>query len=215
MALTALPCVFMAFVETALQPVYGVKCAIRAAVFLGAILLWMALCRDTAPLKAFRRPGRGEMTPALLLAACALAVILSGCALLSPWLDLSGIPGVVGGQEGITSEVYLLVAFYVTFLNSILEEFFFRAFAFQALRQFIPTPAAGLFSSLAFALYHVSILDGWFAPPVFLLLTVGLALAGGLFCLLDRKGGIWPGWTVHMAADAALNLIGMRLFGIL
>ena len=43
----------------------------------------------------------------------------------------------------------------------------------------------------------------------------GLAVAGMLFDFLDRKGSIWCGWLVHASANLAINLIGMRMFGIL
>ena len=68
---------------------------------------------------------------------------------------------------------------------------------------------------MTFALYHVSIMDGWFQPVWFVLFIIALAVAGMLFDFLDRKGGIWCGWLVHASANLAINLIGMRMFGIL
>jgi hypothetical protein len=44
---------------------------------------------------------------------------------------------------------------------------------------------------------------------------VGLAVGGMIFNFLDRRGSLWCGWLVHMAADLAIMLIGMRMFGIL
>ena len=58
-------------------------------------------------------------------------------------------------------------------------------------------------------------MDGWFHPVWFGLFIVGLAVGGMIFNFLDLKGSIWCGWLVHMAADAAIMLIGMRMFGIL
>ena len=94
-----------------------------------------------------------------------------------------------------------------------LEEFFFRGFAFLTAER--KTPRVWLFSALAFALYHVAIMGSWFHPILFVLLTAALAVAGVLFNALDREGTLWPAWLVHMAANLAINLIGMHLFGIL
>ena len=52
-------------------------------------------------------------------------------------------------------------------------------------------------------------------PVWFALFIAGLAVAGLLFDWLDRKGGIWSAWLVHASANLAINLIGMRMFGIL
>ena len=73
---------------------------------------------------------------------------------------------------------------------------------------------AWLFSALAFAGYHVAIMDSWFHPVLLILFTAGLALAGMLFNWLDRAGSLWPSWLVHMGANLATNLIGLRLFGL-
>ena len=210
-----LACAAMAFVEIVLQPAYAPKSLLRISIFTGSVLLWMLLCQDRTPLKFFRLPVRKDLIPALVLAAATIVAILGGYAFLAPWMDLSAIPGTVGAQEGISPDVYRMVAFYVTFVNSMLEELFFRCFAFLTLRETGAGRTAWLFSSVAFAVYHVSIMDGWFSLPLLLLLTTALVLSGLLFCFLDRHGSLLPGWRVHMAADAALNVIGMRLFGIL
>ena len=150
-----------------------------------------------------------------LLAPGAFAGILGGYALLSPWLDLSAIPGNLAAKEGLTAATFPLAALYISFVNSLLEEFFFRGFAFLTLRETGKPALAWGFSALAFALYHVCIMGSWFHPVLFLLLTAALAAAGLLFNQLDRQGSLWPAWLVHMAANLAINIIGMRLLGIL
>lgn len=206
-------CALMAWIEAVPQPSYPVKSALRIALFTGAVGLYSLIFRDSAPFAAFRPPARHSLLPAAGLAVGVFAVIVGGYALLAPWLDLSAITGSVEAQEGITAAVYPFVAVYVTLGNSLLEELFFRGLAFLTLRE---TGAfAWIFSALAFACYHVSIVDGWFPPALFVLLTAALAVGGSLFNWLDREGSLWPAWLVHAAADAALNVIGFRLFGIL
>ena len=208
-------CAVMAWVEGVMRPIYPVKSALKLLVFLGCIGLYMGLTGDRAPLSALGRPSRRTILPAVGLALAVFVFLLGGYALLSPWLDLSAITGALGAKEGITAPLFPLVALYISFVNSFLEEFFFRSFAFLTARKCGISPFAWAVSALSFALYHVCILDGWFHPALFLLLTLGLAVAGLLFDWLDRDGTLWPSWLVHMAANLATNLIGMRLFGIL
>jgi len=211
--LVLLGCLFMAWVESVVRPVYVVKSAVKLLVFPGCVLGYVLLTRDRTPLSVFRRPSRRAMLPAAALACSVFAVIWGGYALLAPWLDLSAVTGNLTAKEGITAATFPIAAVYISFVNSMLEEFFFRGFAFLSAGQ--RSRAVWICSALAFALYHVSIMDGWFPPPLFLLFTAGLAVVGLLFNFLDRDGTIWPAWLVHMAANLAINTIGMRLFGIL
>ena len=215
--LTLLPvvlgCVLMAWIESVLRPIYPVKSALKWVVFVGCILLYGLLSQDRTMLHPLRRPSRRAFLPALLLAAGTFAVILGGYALLSPWLDLSAITGNLGAKEGITAATFPFVALYISLCNSFLEELFFRGFAFLTLRKHLSPLLAWGGSALAFALYHVCIMDSWFHPAVFVLLTAALAVAGLLFDWLDREGSLWPAWLVHMAANLAINTIGLHLFG--
>lgn len=206
-------CALMAWVESVLRPTYPVKSALKLMVFVGAVGLYVLLCRTKTPLHCFRRPSRQALVPGALLAAGVFGLILGGYALLVPWLDLSAVTGNLGAKEGITAATFPLAALYITFVNSLLEEIFFRGFAFLALRQASGPRLAWGFSALAFALYHVAIMDGWFGPVLFLLLTAALAAAGLLFNWLDREGTLWPAWLVHMGANLAINTIGLHLFG--
>ena len=99
--------------------------------------------------------------------------------------------------------------------NSLLEEFFFRGFAFLTLYRLGHVRLAYGFSALAFALYHLSIAGSWGAPVLVLLMVAGLTAAGLLFSWLDRQGSILPAWLVHMGANLATNTVGLMLFGIL
>lgn len=210
-----LGCAAMAWVEMGLQPIYPVKSALKLLIFSACAGGYALLCRDTAPFRCFRRPDRRGMRAAIGLAVCVFLFLLGGWAVLSPWFDLSAIPDRLAGKEGITAAVFPLAALYISFCNSLLEEFFFRGFAFLTLRHTGAGAPAWWFSALAFALYHVCIMDGWFHPVLFLLLTAGLIGAGLLFDWLDRRGSLWPAWLVHLAANLAINTIGLRLFGIL
>ena len=209
--LTVLGCAAMAWVEGVLQPTYPIKSALKILLFVGLPLLHMALTGDRALLSVFRRPTLRELRPAALLALMVFAVIWGGYLVL----DLvagnftAGVTANLTAKEGFTAATFPIAALYIAFVNSMLEEFFFRGFACLPGGR-----SAVLCSALAFGLYHVCIMDGWFPPVLFVLFTLGLALVGVFFHRLDRPGGtLWPAWLVHMAANLALNTIGMHLFG--
>ena len=215
MILVLMCCAVMAWVEGVLRPVYPVKSALKIAVFLGCIGLYVLVSRDGEPFRALVRPAGKGLKPAALLAAGVLAVLAGGYLLLSPWLDLSAIPENLAAKEGITRETFPLAAAYITLCNSLLEELFFRGFGFLTLYRLGYRRLAYAFSALAFALYHVAITDGWGAPGLIFLMVAGLTAAGLLFSWLDRDGSLRPSWLVHMGANLGTNAVGFILFGIL
>ena len=59
-------------------------------------------------------------------------------------------------------------------------------------------------------------LVGMFHPAVLALLMFGLIVGGLIFnALNDKLGNIYPSWFVHMAANFAINTIGVILFGVI
>lgn len=162
----------------------------------------------------FQKPDASSFKVSAALALAVFLFLTVGYMVLSPCLDLSAIPEKLRYSD-ITADTFPAVAAYIILCNALLEEIFFRGFAFLIMRKYASERFAYLFSGAAFALYHVSIMDGWFHPIWFGLFIAGLAVAGMLFDLLDRRGSIWNGWLVHAAANLAINLIGMRMFGIL
>ena len=203
----------MAWVEGVLRPAYPVKSALKLAVFLGCAGLYTLLSGDRGPFHVLRKAGAVRLAAPLALGV--LVLLLVGYALLSPWLDLSAIPENLAAKEGITRETFPLAAAYITLCNSLLEEFFFRGFAFLTLYRAGFKRLAYGFSALAFALYHVSITDGWGSPALIVLMVAGLTAAGLLFNWLDREGSVLPSWLVHMGANLGTNGVGFILFGIL
>ncbi len=193
---------------------YWDRAFIKTLSFGCCVGLYLLLDNDRVLRRVFQKPDRTSLTVSAALALGVFLFLTVGYMVLSPWLDLSAIPEKLRYSD-ITAETFPVVALYIILCNSLLEEVFFRGFAFLTLRQHAGERFAYMFSGVSFALYHVSIMDGWFHPIWFGLFIVGLAVAGMLFDWLDRRGSIWNGYLVHAAANLAINLIGMRMFGIL
>lgn len=108
-------------------------------------------------------------------------------------------------KEGLTRQNCLLVFAYIILVNSFLEEAFFRGFLGHSL----PKPRGIAFGSLAFAVYHIGILDSWMNAGLLLLMTAGLVAVGAVLqCICDRYDSLAASWIVHGCANLAINAIG-------
>ena len=203
-------CAVMSLIDGVIRPGYAVKSAIKIALFLGIPVLLALKDRGLAALTLFRFPKKGLLA-AYALGAGVYAVILGGYFLIRPFSDFSGIAGKLTQNAGVTRENFLYVSLYISFVNSLLEEFFFRGFLFTNLKT-KGNLFANLFSAAVFAAYHVAMMAGWFSPVLFVLVMAGLTVGGMLFNgLNDKFGGICVSWLVHMCANFAINTIGFIL----
>jgi membrane protease YdiL (CAAX protease family) len=115
-------------------------------------------------------------------------------------------------NKNITATTFFLVFSYITFGNSYLEELFFRWWVFRTLSSW-NISFAYIFSSLLFALYHLSIFSTWFNGWILLFVLLGLFVSWWLFAFLYHKtASIWSAWIVHIFADTAIVVIGYLLF---
>lgn len=60
----------------------------------------------------------------------------------------------------VNADNFIYVALYISFINSLLEEFFFRGYVFLILKKDSSLKFAYGFSSLMFAFYHVGMTNG-------------------------------------------------------
>lgn len=215
MALVAVACLAMAFVEIALVPGYAVKSGIKIVLFLIAPMLFLLVNKKSSTLSLFRMK-KGGWQFSGILAAVTFFGIISAYFLFRETFDFSSVAPTLQNNLGINGNNFIFVALYISFINSLLEEFFFRGFAFLTLSQSSGKKVAYAFSASAFALYHVAIMNGWFSPLLMAVLIVSLLFAGFLFNFIDEKeGSILPSWMVHISANFAINAIGFILLGMI
>lgn len=208
-------CVVMAVADGALKTGYFIKSGVKIIVFLALPLVYSFIDKELMIKPLLRFDKRGVL-PTLILAIAVYAVILGGYLLLRDVFDFSGVTKSLTKNLGIHGQNFVFVSLYISFVNSLLEEFFFRGFAFLTLKRVSTRKFAYLFSSAAFAIYHVAIMVGWFSPAVFVIIMAGLFAGGLIFNYLNEKSGtIYPSWLVHMFANFAINTVGFMLFGII
>lgn len=204
-------CAVMSLIDGVLRPGYAVKSAIKLVLFLLLPLLVSRLDRQLLFTQLFRPKKRGLLI-ALGLGVGIYGVILGAYFLIGPYFDFSGIAASLTANAGVTADNFLYVSLYISFVNSLLEEFFFRGFLFTNLKRHASPLFAHLFSAGIFALYHVAMMTGWFSPVLFVLVMAGLTVGGMIFNRLNEKlDTIYASWLTHMFANFAINTIGFIL----
>lgn len=208
-------CVFMAIIDGILQADYAIKSAIKLVIFLGLPALY-TLSDKKLQIKTLFVMNRRGIGLALCLGILIYFIILGGYLLLKNVFDFSAITTSLTDNIGVNRDNFIFVSLYISFVNSLLEEFFFRGFAFLTLKRVSTRKFAYLFSAIAFSIYHIAMMIGWFSVEVFLIVLIGLFVGGLIFNYLNEKSNtIYPSWFVHMFANFAINTVGFILFDII
>lgn len=201
----------MTAVEQFLQPGYLVKSIIKVTLT-AALIGGQCVMTQQNPLEViFLRPMKHAKVLYALMAAMVAGVFL-GFLLLRGQLDLGLIRERLMAKEGLTKGNCLFVFAYIAAGNSLLEEAFFRGFLGHAFPEKLRKPWGIAFSALAFAVYHIGILDSWMNAGMLLLMTTGLAAVGAILQLIcDKFGSVKASWLVHACANLAINTIGFMV----
>ena len=209
--------VLMSLVDGILQPDYFFKSIIKVCLFLLVPMGYFLINRSELPdfQSLFRSEKRGVII-ALGLGVLVYGFIVGGYFVLRGFIDFSSIALGLDERTGINADNLLYVALYMSFVNSFLEEFLFRGFAFISLKKQTSRGFAYIFSALMFAIYHSGVTAGWFNIGIFLLTLLGLVIAGFVFSFLDEESGnIYTSWIVHMFANFGTNTAGFIILGVI
>jgi len=107
---------------------------------------------------------------------------------------------------------FLGLAFFLTFIHSLLEEFYWRWFVFGLLKKRISLWPAIVMSSIGFMAHHVVVLNAYF-PDRFISAVVPFSLAvafgGGVWAwMMEKYQTLLTPWISHLIVDAGLMWIG-------
>jgi membrane protease YdiL (CAAX protease family) len=209
----AVCCIAMSAIELIFTPTYFVKAAIKLALFVIIPMSLVLVRKETAMLRFFK-PNKKTLLPMLAFGVLMYGFIIGAYFLLGKYFDLSGITSSLD-EIGVTKQNFVFVALYIAVFNSFLEEFIFRGFGFIGLSEKIGVKSACIFSAICFALYHITMMIGWYSFWLTALIIFALFVGGVILNILDSKcKTVYPAWIVHIFANLAINTIGMILFGI-
>jgi uncharacterized protein len=118
-------------------------------------------------------------------------------------------------QFGIdTAWKYAILGVFYSIVHSLLEEYYWRWFAFRQLRGLIPLWPAAVLSAAAFTGHHVIVLSEFFreVPWLAWLFASGVAIGGVFWAwLYERTNSLYSTWLSHLLIDAGIFWIGYEL----
>ncbi len=203
-------------IDAFVRPEYFIKVIVKIVFFLLIPMSYFLFFKkEFAEFKKLFKFKKETMLKALAFGAAIYAVILGGYFLTRNFFDYSGIVTSIA-QTGINADNFIYVSLYISLMNSLLEEFFFRGFGFITLKSSAGRKFAYIFSPACFAVYHAGMMTGMFELPILMLVFLGLFLGGVIFNYLNESSeNIYTSWAAHMFANFAINTVGFILLGVL
>lgn len=210
-----LGCLVMGFIDVVIRPGYLMKSFIKITLFSAIPIIYSKYNKDLNLISLFKVDSKKEIFISIFSGILIFTIIFGAYLGIGKFFDFSNVVSSLSKNAGVTINNFIFVAVYISFINSLLEEFFFRGFAFLKLKEVTSRKFSYIFSSLAFALYHVAMMIGWFDIGLFLLTILGLFIGGLIFNYFNEKyKNIYVTWLIHMFANFAINYIGFILFRI-
>lgn len=211
-------CIILYFVEQVLVVSYVVKTVIKILFFILIPYIYIKIIKKQQVSKAinYRNIDKHHLKMGFLFGILSFLIILIAYYVLRNIIDLQSISQELQSNSKITASSFVFVGLYITLGNSFLEEYFFRGFIFLNLYELKSKKCAYIYSSLLFAIYHIGIFKTWFNTGLVGLALIGLISIGFVFNWLDTKSkNFINSWIVHILADSAIIIIGLRMFAII
>ena len=210
--LSILACVLMCGVEKILQPNFFHKSLYKILIFSLSVLLYALYAKEKIKIFAWKEINKKFLRKILGLVFFIYVGILIGYVLIQHHVEPELIKQSLWEKEKINGDNFIYVFFYISFINSFLEEFFFRGYIFGKLKEMGNLSFAYMFSALLFALYHISIIDSWFSPTISLYMILGLMVVGLFFDFLMQRAHTFAApWFIHIAANLSINTVTMMI----
>ena len=211
-----LPCVGTWLAMVALP-----ESTVAKALFMGAKiwllvapLLWLRFI-ERRPIRPVRWSNRGMIAGHLTGIVIFLGIVGAYLTLGRAWIDTSLMLGKIR-EIGIDRWwLYGGFALYACFVNSLLEEYFWRWFVFRRSEDVLGRrhlPLAVVAAGVLFTAHHVIALSVYFDWRITALASLGVFIGGVTWSTLYlRTGNIYAGWVSHVWADLAIFGIGAWL----
>ena len=200
-------CLLMALVELVIEPVYLIKSLIKIVLFFGLPIILFKYF-DIELFNNFKLNKKDIFK----LFCCGLIIFVLAFIVyfsLNSSFDFKTMVQDMLIDQSITKNMFIYVALYISFGNSLLEEFFFRLISCIKLGEHTSKKFSYIFSALMFSLYHIGMIA--ISVPTILVMfsVVCLFLLGLVLNYLNEKNkNIFNSWFVHMFCDFAVMTVG-------
>ena len=203
--------ILMNYVERTIAPAYWLKSLVKVSVILVILISYSAVYRKPWRETIWFRKMRPAKTLFIFMGTAFLGLV-AAFLLLRNALDLAAIRNNLMTKERLTKENCLFVFSYIALVNSFLEEGLFRGCLYHAFAEKSGKLWGLVFSSSAFAAYHIGIVDTWLNPWMLVLCIAGLLAAGAFLQLVcERYDSVKASWLVHGCANLAIDALGVVL----
>ena len=156
--------------------------------------------------KQFKR----NFLPTLGLSVLFAGIFLSAFLIFKGYLNFDSMIYNLKELVGVDKSNILYIGAYVIFLNSVLEEYFWRGFMFKELKS-VGAVTAYVLTGLGFALHHVMLIYAWFSWPYIIVMALGLAGFGMVMNWVYERYGLFSCWFIHLVQDVVMVSIGFSL----
>jgi len=157
---------------------------------------------------------RSEFKPVIVLSVFVFMIIMIAFLILNSFINFDTIQDDFVNRMQISTSQFVWASIYTIVINALIEEIFFRGFIFMNLLK-KNRVLAYLISSGLFAIYHMAIFKTWFSLPIFILIMFGLFVGGLIFShFVEKTNSFLASYMIHVSADLAIVLIGVRVLGI-
>lgn len=132
-------------------------------------------------------------------------------------LPIQEIVAQLNSAAAITPTNIIWIGLYIIFINSLLEEFFWRGFFFDEVHALCGWFTGYVLTGIGFTLYHVVYFYQWFSyPGLFALACIGLFGYSLFMCMIFQKyRDLFTCWIIHALVDIVQIGIALSIFGIL
>lgn len=202
------------FIEQYLQVNYLIKTILKIILFISIPIIYSKLITKETIIRLKFQNNNFKL--GVILGVSSFAAVIISYLIFKGLIDFQSIVTEIQTKSKITPANFIFVGLYVTFLNSFLEEYFFRGYIFLSFYNSGQKKIAYIYSAVLFAIYHIGIFKTWFKPHITLLVMFALVLIGFVFNYVDVKSkNLFNSWIIHILADSAIILIGLRLFNLI
>lgn len=204
-------CGILYFVEQSVGVSYLIKSSLKLVLFVVLPMLYLRKNQSQGDVKKFKldRNNFSNLKHAFIFGILgALLIIILGI-VFSPTIDFVSLRLELAEKLKVTKSVFIFVALYITFINSFIEEFFFRGIVYLGLDSEGRRLVGSLFSGILFGLYHMAMFASWFSPLLVFICVLGLSLVGVFFNYINtRTKSFLNSWIIHIIADTSIMAFG-------
>jgi len=154
-----------------------------------------------------------NILPMIITGIVLAGVYISAFLLFKGSLNLQLIATKLQGMISLNVSNLIFIGLYIVIFNSLLEEYFWRGFMFQELRNTVKPWLAYALTGIAFSFHHVMFYYNWFNLTFFLVVTLGLIFYAIIMnFLFQRYKDLLSCWLVHAFVDVVQIGIGFAIF---